>query len=314
MSPGGPAVPDSFKRRFADAFDEKADEAQRQMKMLRQAPIRVKRQHESKETENQANKKMEIATVLSGGNLVNFYDVLPKQYQQKIDTYPNYEKIKIKIPFQGILVAKTGGGKTNALFNLFSGISVFDRVWLIAKNTDEPLYAWLIDELRGLGAKHGREIITVSNDVSDFPDMHEVGQDLAKTGSRGLLIVDDMVNEDKKKLKNIMNAYIMGRKAGVVPGKPGGGLSCVFISQAFYPIPKIIRQQASLILLGNLTSKRDLNRIAAEYSLSETPGQLASLHKMIMDSGPMNFFTIDLTQTRPEEKHLKYRRNFASVM
>lgn len=252
-----------------------------------------------------------IVDVLTGGKLVNFYEHLPKEFKANIDTYPNYKKMRIQVPFQSIVVSRTGGGKTNIVFNIMSAVNCFDRIWLFTKNPDEPLYAWLINKLRKLEEKFKREIITVSNDISTFPDVGEIGADLADKKARGLLIVDDFVNANENELRNVQNAWIAGRKAGTAPGEKGGGLSCIFISQSYFRTPKVIRENSQLIFLGQLASTQDLKRIVAEYSLDVSANQLVQMHQYVMKQGPMNFLTIDLYNTN--DKHLKYRNNFAPL-
>ena len=57
-----------------------------------------------------------------------------------------------------------------------------------------------------------------------------------------------------------MELFIRGRKIGK-------GLSLIYLSQSFFKIPKIIRQQFNYLFLLKLSSGRDLNLILSDFSL-----------------------------------------------
>jgi hypothetical protein len=245
-----------------------------------------------------------LANVLKDGKLCNVYELLPKEYQpDNSNQYPNYKKIKIKLPFQALLVGKTGGGKTNMLCNLLMGIGVFTKIFLCVKNPDEPLYKFLIDKYTALGNKVKEQLIWVYDDPLKLPGPEQFKELLE--GQRGLLVIDDMVTEDEKNLQAVKMAFSQGRKWA-----DNKGLSCVFITQGYFDTPNFLRRQSSLIALGPITSMNDFKRIASEYALDKSPEELAHMHREIQDQGTMNFMLIDLTKNSMEEKHLKYRKNF----
>jgi primosomal protein N' len=83
-----------------------------------------------------------------GGAIQNLYETLPKEYQEKQETYATYNQIQISTPFRMLIVGASGSGKTNALINLIRDMNAFDMYYLYAKNIQEPLYRYFIDTLR----------------------------------------------------------------------------------------------------------------------------------------------------------------------
>jgi hypothetical protein len=240
--------------------------------------------------------------VVAGGNLVNMYKVFEDpetEKERKESTCPNAEYLKLKMPFQIIVCGKTGAGKTNLVENLVHALGCFDRFWLYTKDCDELLYKKWVDKLKKEEEKLGETIIEVSNDIKTFPSIIKVNNDLRQKKHKGFLILDDMVNENIKDLKETTNGWTLGRK---------GGLSVCFITQSYFRTPKVIRENSSLLALGRLASVADMKRIVREYSLDKSAEELMALHQQVMQQGDMNFLLIDLYNNEPG---LRYRMNLA---
>jgi hypothetical protein len=93
----------------------------------------------------------------------------------------------------------------------------------------------------------------------------------------------------------------MGRKIN-----NGQGCSCIYISQKFYSVPKIIRGQALYILLLRVRGNKDISCIINDCNV----GLSVKDFKRIYDDATqddLNFLKIDCTQ-RDENKILS--RNF----
>ena len=161
-------------------------------------------------------------------HIQNFYKTLPKEYKTEIQTYSNYNKVHIQLPFRMIILGCSGSGKTNTCLNVIQAMNCFTKYYLFAKNTEEPLYKFLIDLLQKAGSKLKINLITYSNDLDELPGVDEFDKN-----ENNLLIIDDMITEKESKLKNISDIFIRGRKASI---------STIFLSQSYYKIPKLIRQ------------------------------------------------------------------------
>ena len=66
-----------------------------------------------------------------------------------------------------------------------------------------------------------------------------------------------MIKSQKKTKKKIVEYFIWGRKIGA-------GITCCYLSQSYYQVPKTIRAHLSYIWLVKIGQKRDLNLILAD--------------------------------------------------
>lgn len=226
----------------------------------------------------------------------NFYKLLPKKYKHDKPTYPNFSKIRIELPFRSLIIGASGSGKTNLLLNIISNINAWNKIFLIAKNTTEPLYQFLIDVIKEVELKAKTNILTVGNNIDDIPDI-----DTFNPNDSNLLILDDLISEKESKLNNINAIFIRGRKQN---------LSTIFISQSYFKIPLMIRQNADYMVLKKINSSKDLKRIVSEYSLDLSADDIMKLYKYANTGELTDFFLIDLITT---DYKYKYRKNFEPI-
>ncbi len=112
-----------------------------------------------------------------------------------------------------------------------------------------------------------------------------------------------MIAEDKKLLEgNVGSLYIRGRRSNI---------SLFFISQSFFKIPLLIRQNTDVIVIKNIRGRKDLTRIISEYSLDKTIDEILALYQKACSGAQTNWFMIDLKTTDPA---LKFRKNFDSIV
>ncbi len=227
----------------------------------------------------------------------NYYILLPKKFQSKIDSYKTYPRIKIKTPMRMLIVGTSGSMKTNALMNIISNINNFTRIFIYAKEINEPLYANLIDIYQHIGRKFDREIVTFSNSIKDVP---EIGQ--FDKREKNLIIFDDLVNETSKNLKNISNIFCMGRKRNI---------STIFISQSYFKVPMIIRQNVNYVILKKISGKRDLNRILGTMGINEDVSDILEMYRWTEKQNPQDMFLIDGITNDPK---LRFRLNFDPIL
>jgi ABC-type dipeptide/oligopeptide/nickel transport system ATPase component len=182
---------------------------------------------------------------------------MPKEFLDKVEN-PNFNLHKLKIPMRMCIVAPSGSGKTNFLCNLISvfssGKGTFQSITIITRNKDEPLYRWIMSKC---------ESIIVREGIENTPPLDKFDKDF-----NHLVCFDDLVLA--KDLSKVENYYIRARKLGV---------SCVFLSQSFFKIPKIIRNNSSYIVLLKLSGNREVNVILSEFGLGVTKDQLLEIYK-----------------------------------
>lgn len=191
------------------------------------------------------------------GEIVNMYEKMPKRFLDQVEN-PNFHLHNLKLPFRMCIVAPSGSGKTNFLVNLLAlfcdGNGTFADMTIITRNKDEPLYRWLVDKCDQIRIVEGLHN-TPKLDQMDKKDNH-------------LVVWDDLVLS--KDLSMVENYYIRARKLNC---------SVIFISQSYFKIPKIIRNNCSYMVLLKLSGQREVNIILSEFGLGVTKEQLMELYE-----------------------------------
>lgn len=218
--------------------------------------------------------------------LKNWYEEIPERYLLKQHN-PHFDVHHIKLPFRMIICGNSGSGKTQTLLNLLYNMpDTFEKIFITTKCKDEPLYNFLEDKL----GDHGLQI---TEGISELPDLD--GFD--KTQS-SLVILDDLVNEPAKQQRPICDYFIRARKKNC---------SLIYITQSYYQVPKLIRDNITYLVIKQVSSMRNLTMICRECSLGIERNQL----KQIYDDATANkedFLLIDLEGNKEE----RFRKNLDS--
>jgi len=187
----------------------------------------------------------------------NLYEKIPKKFLDEAEN-PNFEIHKLKLPFRMCIVAPSGSGKTNFLVNLLhmfcQGKGTFASVSIITRNKDEPLYKWLEEKSDQIVIKEG---------LHNTPRL----DDMDKTVNH-LVVWDDLVLS--KDLSMVEQYYIRARKLNC---------SVIFISQSYFRIPKVIRNNCSYMVLLKLSGNREVNIILSEFGLGVTKEELLAVYE-----------------------------------
>jgi len=190
------------------------------------------------------------------GRIENLYEKIPKELLDEADN-PNFHLHNLKLPFRMCIVAPSGSGKTNFLCNLIGlfskGRGTFQTLNIITRNKDEPLYKWITSKSDQIVIKEG---------LSNTPPLDKYDKDF-----NHLLVWDDLVLS--KDLSMVENYYIRARKLNV---------SVIFISQSYFRIPKIIRNNCSYMVLLKLSGQREVNVILSEFGLGVSKEQLIEIY------------------------------------
>jgi hypothetical protein len=226
---------------------------------------------------------------MNGLGTKNYYKIIPKKYLPESFNYPNKSKIHMNLPARIGIIGASGSCKTNWLLNFIGLVDRWDTITIYAKTLSEPLYQYLLDCLKQTN------IIVKAYDTID--EVHPCSDYSPKKNN--LIVIDDFISANPKQLRPISDIFIMGRKWGI---------SCCFISQSYYKIPQIIRQNLSHIVIFKISTKNDLNRVIDDNSLDLDIHKALKLLKYIRNLGPTNFMLIDKNS---DENDLKYRINFA---
>lgn len=222
--------------------------------------------------------------------VVNFYEKIDKKFQRDPYTNPNKCKNVPLHPFRMLVIGASGSGKSNQALNVLLDCNAFEKIYIYAKQLDQPLYKWLISKLQLAEKKIKQNIVTYSEDIKEIPTLDEFNPNI-----QNLIIIDDMVLE--KNLKSVEELYVRSRNKNC---------SVMFLSQSFHAIPKTIRLQSGYVLLRNIDSKKDFNLIASNYNTGENSQQLFKMYEKAIKQ-PFRFFMIDLITTDPR---LKFRAGY----
>lgn len=219
--------------------------------------------------------------------LINWYEKIPKKYLLKTHN-PHYETHRIKLPMRLIIAGNSGSGKTMTLLNLLYNMpNTFENIWIITKNKDEPLYNYLADKMKD-------ESFKIEEGLENLPDLDKMDKE-----QNNLLILDDLCNESLKQQKPLCDYIIRCRKKNC---------SFIYISQSFYQVPKLIRDNINYLIIKQVSSMKNLTMICRECSLGIDKKML----KKIYDDATKeksDFLLIDLEGNKDE----RFRKNLDSV-
>lgn len=220
----------------------------------------------------------------------NWYDIIPKKYKNTAYN-PNFDKHGIHIPARIGIVGFSGSGKSNTILDLIYRFnSTFDTIILCLPTADEPLYRYLRDKFAGSNFMIYEE--------GQIPDITKFKKD--EDGSM-MIIFDDLMTY-KKIQPEIEEWFIRGRKVA-------GGTTCVYISQNYFSIPKVVRNQLTHLILKKISGIKDLNLILREASHGISKENLLRMYDKATEN-PLSFLMID--HVGGNER--KYRAGYHEVL
>tara|TARA_R110000772_G_scaffold171670_1_gene283577 strand:+ start:155 stop:880 length:726 start_codon:yes stop_codon:yes gene_type:complete len=227
-------------------------------------------------------KKQKKDDIQTDGKIVNMYEKIPKELLTKADN-PNKHLHNLDLAMRMVVVAPSGVGKTNFVVNLLSlfsaGKGSFQSIHIITANADEPLYNWLKQKSNGQ--------IVIKEGVRNTPPLDKFDKEL-----NHLVIWDDLVLA--KDLSMVETMYLRGRKMGV---------SCIFIAQSYFKIPKMIRNNCNYMVLLKLSGQREVNVILSEFGLGVSKDELLKIYDYATDT-KFSPLVIDMTAP-PKERFRK---------
>lgn len=251
-------------------------------------PPRKKKQIEEPIPQAKLNEREPSLPIDRQGKVINFYEKIPKHFIDKVDN-PNFNIHKLKIPMRMCIVAPSGSGKTNFLVNLIEMFSrgevgTFQTITIITRNKDEPLYRWL---------QTLSDSIIIKEGLSNTPQLDKFDKEY-----NHLVVWDDLVLS--KDLTMVENYYVRARKLNV---------SVIFLSQSFFRIPKIIRNNCSYMVLLKLSGQREINTILSEFGLGVTKDELIKIYEFAT-AQKLDPLLIDL-EAPPSER---FRRGITEII
>ena len=198
---------------------------------------------------------------------------------------PHYEKHHIKIPFRMLICGNSGSGKTSTLMNVLLNMpGTFEEIIICCKSKAEPLYEYLEDKF-----KKDKSIKIMEFAKDGLPDIDKFDKETQR-----LLVFDDLVNE--KDQKAICESFIRARKKNC---------SLCYLSQSYYAVPKLIRNNLTYIIIKQLSSLKNLTMIMREYSLGVDKKEMKEMYDDAT-SDKQGFLMLDLEG----DKEKRFRSGF----
>jgi len=191
-------------------------------------------------------------------NIPNCYDTFKKKNKVR---NPGYDRHLIKLPFYMGVIGGSGSGKGVFLHDLLKRMNnTFNEVIICCRDKNEPIYEDFEEKGQGDIIFHENKVPHVDTFLTNEADPHDkwAGTSKAKPPKQRLIIFDDLIL-DKSLSPLIAEYFIRARKKNI---------SCIYIGQSYYGIPKLIRQQLGYLILKRFGSKKDINAIMREFSLT----------------------------------------------
>ena len=138
--------------------------------------------------------------------------------------------------------------------------NIFDKIYLYAKDLEEPKYKLLIDKIEKAGINFNNDpnaFIEYSNSMDDI--LSDIEDYNKKRKRKVLIIFDDMVSHvmsDKKAQQILKDLYIRCRKLNI----------SLFLTQSYFSVPKDVRLNCTHYILFKLNNRRGLQNIVIDHS------------------------------------------------
>ena len=210
-------------------------------------------------------------------SIINFYEL--DEVKELTPNYhnPNYndDTMPLQHPERIIILAPSGGGKTNLLLSMIKAMNgTFQQILLFTQCKCEPLYEYLEKKIPypQFQIFEGIEEVKKFN----FDALEEV---------QTLVIFDDMVIEKENDQSKIKNLFIRGRKMCGMHG-----ISTIYLTQSYYKVPKTIRGQTTKLFIRKINGKQDLSMILSNCGENATTEKMLNMYKYSCDANDITTF------------------------
>lgn len=232
----------------------------------------------------------------------NFYKDDNVKKRCKEPHNPNFAKTNMKLNCRALVVGASGTGKTNWFMNyLENNPNTFAHVIVVNRGIPEVLYEVLEDALGPSG-----QISFFTKDT--FPTVDQLNEKLKASPDKGdeyLFLFDDIVADlrDSKFAAKLKAYFTVGRKLKS---------TIIFLSQSYYDVPKLIRQNLNYLILLELSGERDIALILGDHATGLTTKQLKKMHAIAIENASDDTMNVLKIHVGSMSKNMstKFARNF----
>lgn len=218
-----------------------------------------------------------------------------QEYKNKSLFFPQH-------PCRCLIIGPSSSGKTNDLLTILHN-SMFHKLYIYSKTLDEEKYQYLIkiqsEKEKVLCQQSVSEsLIHYSTDIKDVIPL----EDLDKKFQHAYIFDDICLEEKKNQEKYIGTMWIRCRKYNT---------SVFYLSQSFFKIPKVIRDNANFVVIKKLADNRELNIIHRIYAPEfDIKAFTKKYDEAVSSYGNHGSFVIDSVI---KHKFLKMRANYTAM-
>ena len=206
--------------------------------------------------------------------------------------YKRQQLTNIAVPFRGACIGASATRKSLTVIQvLLMHMACFHTLYILAKNLNEPLYRWIINNRAKLGLKQ----VFACDDLQMFDQLwSEANHDPQRMKA---VIVDDMLTCSAKVPDSVLELFNMGRKTG---------WSAVFISSSWFAIDPKVRGCIDIKILKRVNDEDTVARMLHGSGLTR---DAVRLYKFVV-SDPDRAFIIDDANSNPA---MRFRCNYRPI-
>ena len=183
--------------------------------------------------------------------MLNLDNIVSNKNENKDTTWSSSSE-RNNWPFRMLIIEPSGSGKTNTLLHLINNLHPIDKMYLYAKDINEPKYEYLINKREQAGIKNLNDPHAFKEYSDDMDDVLDDINNYNKNRDKNILkVFDDMIAdiEYNKKFKRIIKElFYRARKINV---------SIVSITQSYFRTLKDVRLNSTHYILMKIGNKKN---------------------------------------------------------
>ena len=197
-------------------------------------------------------------------------------------------------PYRILIIGGSKTENTNTLLHVIREQDDIDKIYLYAKDLNEPKFNFLIRKHKNVGIKHcnnSNAFIEYSNTMSN---------DYNPNRKKKLIVFDDMIPdimENKNIQAIIKELFVRCRKLNI---------ALLFITQSYFSVQKDVRLNSTHYLIMKVNNRKVLQNIAINYSADIDYKDFLKIYRECIKE-PYSFLTIDTAL--PASNSLRFRKN-----